>query len=72
MTAKEMFEKLGFKKVEPRNKVLTQIEFYSENYNEYIEFSKDYKEYYVENLGIDMNILKAIIKQCKELGWLDE
>ena len=72
MTAKEMFEELGFKKVKPRNKILTQIEFYSEDYNESIEFFKNYKEYYVENLGIDMNILKAIIQQCKELGWLDD
>lgn len=70
---KSLQNELGFKKLEPRNKILYQIEYYNEDYNEYISFSNDYyKEYYVENLAIDMDILKAIIQQCEELGWLDD
>lgn len=36
---------------------------------------KQIRVYYVENdedVFIDMPLLKAINKQCKELGWLDE
>jgi len=35
------------------------------------EKDKEYEEYYVENLSIDMSTLQAIIQQCKELGWIE-
>ncbi len=67
MKAKEMFEKLGWKL---QNEGL-KIVYFNREYNEIIEFDKEYEEYYVENLSIDMSTLQAIIQQCKELGWIE-
>lgn len=69
MTAEEMFKEIGWKKTQDNDSV---VSYYQKRYDETIEFSKEYKEYYVYNLGIDMGILKAIIQQCKDLGWLDD
>ena len=71
-TAKEMFEALGFVQVELKDRY-ARLGYYHKNYDETLVFSTDnFQEYYIENLAIDMPILKAIIQQCKELGWLDE
>ena len=67
MTAQEMFEQLGWELKQSCFKLV----YFNETYNETIEFDKQYEEYYVENLAIDMPTLKAINQQCKELGWLD-
>ncbi len=67
MTAQEMFESLGWQLKQNGLKII----YYHPDYGETLEFDKEYEEYYAENLGIDMSILKAINKQCKELGWLD-
>lgn len=67
VTAQEMFEQLGWQLIQNDLKII----YYNPNNNEILKFDKEYEEYYVENLGIDMSTLKAINKQCKELGWLD-
>lgn len=67
MTAKEMFEKLGWKLQNGGLKIV----YFNREYNEIIEFDKEYEEYYVEKLSIDMSTLKAINQQCKELGWIE-
>ena len=36
------------------------------------EYSEDYKYGYDAPPVIDMELLKAISQQCRELGWLDE
>ena len=69
MNAEQMFKEIGWKKIQDNDSV---IAYYHDSYNETIEFSKEYKEYYVDNLAIDIGILRVIIKQCKELGWLDD
>lgn len=68
MTAQEMFEELGWNLQTNGIKII----YFNMDYNETLEFDKEYEEYYVENLAIDMPTLKAINQQCKELGWLDE
>lgn len=73
MTAREMFEELGYKKDEYSkcicyynpNEVNDEIVFYLENRT----FNRDY---YGHGNAIDMPVLKAINKQVEELGWLDE
>lgn len=73
MTAKKMFEKLGYKYEKRDNEIL-----YSLDNGNYIIFFKDDKiictdgENNVQGIEMDMEELKATIKQCKELGWLDE
>lgn len=75
MTAKEMFEALGYEEV-IRDKQPKEGIFYRE---------KNYKDiFYARRLlfftdkvvratnNITMKELKAINQQCKELGWLDE
>ena len=69
MKAEQMFKEIEWKKIKDNDSV---IAYYHDRYSETIEFSKEYKEYYVYNLAIDMVILKAIIQQCRELGWLDD
>lgn len=67
MTAKEMFEKIGFKQMPIKGTVITycngpeKIRFYN---NRKI-VSTNYKE-------MTLDLLKAIYQQMKELGWLDE
>ncbi len=79
MSAKEMFEKLGYKKIED---VMTisyyfgdlQVRFWKnskhiELFNgKYLDGDLDNYEYY-EN---DYKLFIAINKQVEELGWLDE
>lgn len=72
-TAKEMFEALGYGLVRNDEKYITYVDVLNEDL--YISFSKEYKvvsgtptyDYF-----LNMSILKAINKQCEELGWLDE
>lgn len=69
MTAKEMFEKLGFVK-ESLEEGIEYLEFsYADNN---IEFNNFMKEVYVRGVGINVAMLAAINKQVDELGWLDE
>lgn len=80
MTAKEMFEKLGFKKCVDNIQFIIYAIKHAENFSDdplnwdYIRFDKEYKTYYVDvmigDIGIELH--KAIHKQCQELGWLDD
>lgn len=76
MTAKEMFEELGYVLNEDTNDSF-DYEFSDDDfYWKEIRFDKNLKtvychEFYGE-LKLDIPTLKAIIKQCEELGWLDE
>jgi hypothetical protein len=77
MTAKKMFEKLGYKYEKRENEIL----YYTctkEKMYEYILFFLDIKEFIKDNedgvigqysLEINMKELKAINKQVEELGW---
>lgn len=73
MKAKKYFERLGYKYEKRDNEIL-----YSLDNGNYIIFFEDDKiictdgENNVQGIEMDMEELKATIKQCKELGWLDE
>ena len=78
MTAKEMFEALGYElddcsNFEEKAKCLNYqiIKPYECIFKE-ITFYLDSKEIGWDNVMITMPLLKAINQQCKELGWLDE
>lgn len=75
MNAKEMFEELGYSKSEFRK----HIKY--ENNGNVVIFDNDSKMVRAIDLFLQeqpqpkpiyMNLLKAINKQCEELGWLDE
>lgn len=71
MTAKEMFEALGF-----------ELQFYSNGNQMCYEDKDNVLEdicFYVEEKNISTTLynlppelIKAIYKQCQELGWLDD
>lgn len=65
MTAKEMFEKLGY---ELTHNSEYQVEFYNEELDRYIWFYKNRKTFEAYD-EINLTELKAINQQCKELGW---
>lgn len=67
MTAKEMFEALGYEE----DHHFAYVKFYNEKEDLYIWFSQP-EETIEANFDITMPLLKAINQQCKELGWLDE
>lgn len=80
MTAKEMFEALGYKKTHDNSNFLIyskQIELMQAQF----KFNKHCKcmlkvavvgSFIDSYLDIWYNEFKAINQQCKELGWLDE
>lgn len=77
MTAQEMFEAIGLVPFF-ETKYLIVYENFPDNKKERIDVifylkNKKIRAYYVENdkdVFIDMTLLKAINKQCEELGWL--
>lgn len=79
MTAKEMFEELEFKQVETHIFELIRYVYedkYDKELNLVVSFTETEK---VElslgeevGVAIDVPLLKAINKQCEELGWLEE
>ena len=73
MKAKEMFKKLGYKKISD------SVNWLIYNFDEIFEIrfykpQQDISIYYYDETfnSIDMEELQAIIQQCKELGWLEE
>lgn len=64
LNAKEMFEELGYTYYKSNNMILYEISEIN-----YFLFSPN-KEITVGDYGIDVATLKAINKQCKELGWI--
>ena len=86
MSAKEMFEELGFKKVDGYTGIMYIKETF-ENFELIGKMAKRIFVHFVDNkvnvskiffigartdVGIDMELLKAINKQCEELGWLKD
>lgn len=68
MNAEEMFENLGWKKKEDEASFI----IYERGYRT-IGFIRDDDSGIVTSSGhINMDVLKAINEQCKELGWLDD
>ena len=66
-TAREMFEELGYTCKEDRLCISYEID---ELYH--FIFHKFQKQICVCNYYITLNELKAIIQQCKELGWFED
>lgn len=64
LSAKEMFEELGYTYYKSDNMILYEISEIN-----YFIFSPD-KEITIGDYGIDVATLKAINQQCKELGWI--
>lgn len=81
MTAKEMFEKLGYHENDRPFRDSPISYFIRLNYKHYVEilfFLSGKKVIYSSTnsindcVEISMPELKAIQKQCEELGWLEE
>lgn len=79
MSAKEMFETLGYEQEKDKYTILYKKYFEKVNQNGYIIF--DFKSKTVSltmddgiasRLDIDMKLLKVINMQVEELGWNDE
>lgn len=69
MTAQKMFEDLGWTKT---NKSQCSI-IYEKGFRTISFLRSSGNLNIVDSSGhIDMKCLKAIVKQCKEFGWLDE
>lgn len=66
-TAREMFEELGYTCKEDRLCISYEIDKLY-----HFIFHKFQKQIGVGNFHITLNELKAIIQQCKELGWLED
>jgi hypothetical protein len=78
MSAKEMFEALGYELIQDSIDWLTYSANYEKWYEHNIDFNKKEKQIRISGgivaMGriITLDELKAINQQCKELGWLDE
>lgn len=83
LTADEMFEKLGYEKIDKKGlKYIQYVRQINKNTKENITFHKtfkkvevyfyDYEDYEELTKPIAMQELKAINEKVKELGWLDE
>ena len=78
MTAKEMFEKLGYKYCTSEFETNKDKYFYYEDIHEekVVRFDLVYKEIWVskncEPTHVDIPTIKAIHKQLEELGWLND
>lgn len=74
--ADEMFEKLGYEKVEDIRENTGYVYFKKEKhfiYNEYpkIIFHNKIKKLTIQNDYLSMQELQAIYKKCQEKGWLE-
>lgn len=65
MTAREMFEKLGYELI---HNIEYQIMYYNSRYDTYIYFYKTRKRIEITN-EFTLEELQAINQQIKELGW---
>lgn len=66
MSAKEMLEELGYV-IRYENSTISYYKFECRNY---VRFWKHLGQVKIEN-PIDVDELKAINQQCKELGWIE-
>lgn len=76
MTAREMFEELGYQRNEENEKIIYLIETKGSFYYQEIIFNLLQKVIVIDGnfleVAIETNLLKAINKQANELGWLEE
>lgn len=77
MSAKEMFEALGYKYIWKIKGIIYRNDTHSSaiQFNTYFKnFRKTSTQYQSTNyaMEITMQELQAIYQQCKELGWLEE
>lgn len=74
MTAREMFKALGYKRNEENEKIIYLIETKGSFYYQEIIFNLLQKVIVIDGnfleVAIETNLLKAIDKQAKELGWI--
>ena len=73
-SADELFEELGYKKIEENLSIYALCKYKKDDDN-IIRFDKDFEihktgEYSESYYGITMQELKAINKKCSEMGWL--
>ena len=75
MSAKEMFEKIKFYKLETSHYVggITYIKTLDKEYQEVSFFEEENQILIpIKNITIlDDELIKAINQQCKELGWIE-
>lgn len=76
MSAKEMFEELGYQRNVENEKIIYLIETKGSFYYQEIIFNLVQKVIVIDgnflDVAIENDLLKAINKQAKELGWLEE
>lgn len=74
MNAKEMFKELGYKRNVENEKIIYLIETKGSFYYQEIIFNLVKKIIVIDGnfleVAIENNLLKAINKQCEELGWI--
>lgn len=74
MTAKEMFEKLGYQRNAEKEEIIYLIETKGSFYYQEIIFNLLQKVIVIDGnfleVAIERDLLKAINKQCEELGWI--
>ena len=79
MTADEMFEKLGYKKIKEDDVEILYRQsetIFGEKFVFELLFAKLSKvvfsqTHFRETIGIKMPVLQAINQKCKELGWIE-
>lgn len=65
MSAKEMFEELGYSYEKKKNEIsIWENEIY------YITFYLETEEISINMFGLDKEVIQAIQKQIEELGWV--
>ena len=73
MNAREMFEQLGYKKLNTTTWNITYAKMSDAVIRFYVDNGSYYKrDMFNSSLGISVKEHKAIHQQLKELGWLDE
>ena len=74
MTAREMFEELGYQRNEEKEKIIYLIETKGSFYYQEIIFNLVQKVIVIDGnfleVAIESDLLKAINKQAEELGWI--
>lgn len=74
MNAEEMFKELGYKRNVENEKIIYLIETKGSFYYQEIIFNLVKKIIVIDGnfleVAIENNLLKAINKQCEELGWI--
>lgn len=70
MTAREMFESLGYERSKYYDRNL-MIQYYDEEENQFVFWINE-QEFSSSKFSFTVDELKAINKQCEELGWFEK